>query len=330
MDRRTLLAVGTPLLDTLYGADYAFLRRHGLAPGSSNFVDAQALADIEETVRTPPVLEAAGDNARNMAEGFAILERARGREPPSVAYAGRLGPDRDGGLFEESLRAVGVEPLLEKLAPRTGRILCFITPDKQRTFAVYLGQSEEYAPAERLPTAEWLYVSSISALCKGRLSATCLELIRRQKGAEGGDGQEGGPGLVALSMESPGMLAAHREKAVALAGQADVLFMNEEEAVALGLGMEAIAHLAPVVFLKRGAGGSTVYERGRRSGDVPARPIQHLIDTTGAGDAYAAGAVWGLSRGKGALESARIGSELGAAVVQKLGAGLPPHFELAR
>jgi fructokinase len=131
---------------------------------------------------------------------------------------------------------------------------------------------------------------------------------------------------IAISLESPAMLEKNRQKALEIAKYADVLFLNDEEMKAIGVNEKTICNLAPLVYLKKGKDGSAVFSSGSKLADIPPYPAK-VIDTTGAGDAYAAGVLWALNNTKSEIEAGVIGSKLAAAVISKFGAGLTDNLQ---
>ena len=198
-----------------------------------------------------------------------------------------------------------------------------VTPDKQRTFCADLGVSTSYDDPNSMAAknARMLYVSSITLCADHPASRACraaMEMFRK-------DGKR-----IALALESPPMVGKNRAHLLFLAKRyASALFLNEDEAVALfgaNSGEEAEKKLASLmpnvpVYLKRGGRGSTLYLHGRAH-KIDAMKAK-VLDTTGAGDAYCAGTLYGLARGYTPLSSAKIGCYLATKVVAKMGAGIP-------
>jgi sugar/nucleoside kinase (ribokinase family) len=194
-----------------------------------------------------------------------------------------------------------------------------VTPDGQRTFCADLGASTRCAKFEAIAASEAriLYVSSITLIGESsaaRLAARYMEAFRKAKKR------------VALSIENPPMVAHHRDFLLSMVKKyADVLFLNEDEAEALlGAGAEwKLLLLKPKIpiYLKKGATGSALFLSCRK---YPVEPLKAKVkDTTGAGDAYAAGALYGICRGYSFLSSGKIGTYLATKVVEKFGAGIP-------
>ena len=316
-----LFALGTPVMDGFAQVDGAFLAAHKLVPGSSNFMNEAQLATLEKALAGRMLRWDPGDNARNVCESFARLQSFEKKKADEygVAYAGTLGNDQTGDRFLQMLKSAQITPLMQYVNGASGRILALITPDGQRTFAVSLGVSEQYKMPADLPKAKYFFIASITALTPGPISRVAWQMAEQMR-------RQGTKIIIAL--ESPSMLGKYKERAKELAAKADTLFLNEEEMKALGLDEQALAKLAPLVFLKRGQNGSTIFSDGSKLADVPIHPAKKVVDTTGAGDNYAAGVIWGLCSGKDAISSAKIGSRLGAAAVEKYGASLPNDFRL--
>lgn len=319
MEGLKLLGLGTPVLDLFAEVDAAFLKKWGLTAGSTNFVAYEKLQTLKQALGPMLFLEQAGDNARNVCDAFARLEKTAGVARPAVAYSGAVGRDETARMIRRSLHEAGVRALLDEMPGQTGEIICLITPDKQRTFAAHLGVGEEFWGGVEFPEANFFFVTSISALCEKPIArAAGLRMDRCVN--------ENRP--LAISLESPKMLGGMRAEALKLAQRADLLFFNEDEMKALGLSEEEAGRLAELVFIKKGARGSSVYEGGQKAADVKAARVEKVVDTTGAGDAYAAGALWALSRGQNAAGAARAGSALAGTAIGTVGSRLPSRLAL--
>ncbi len=324
-----LFAIGTPLIDRFAQADDSFLLAHHLARGSSNYLDDAGLIEVERALRGRIRAEYPGDNARNVCEGFLTLAKenatavlGKGKRTDAAApkifaasfrvgYCGKIARDAPGRLFERNLEKIGARSFLQYgQTGQTGRITCLISPDKERTFAVYLGASSDAADISGLPSARFVFCTSITLMTSGAIRQSALDYVRRAK-------KEGSK--IALSLESPAMLGADRQKALGICRLADILFLNEDEAGAIGFSQDDVASLAPLVFLKKGKNGSLVFKGSRMLLSMPAQQVKKVADTTGAGDAYAAGALWALSNGRDEKEAALAGSRLAARIIQRVG-----------
>ncbi len=353
-----LFAIGTPVVDRFAQVGDSFLSKFRLVRGSTNFIKEEELAAIEAALAGKITTQYPGDNARNVCEGFLTLAKEGKKSslggasspsaPARVGYAGKIAHDGLGRIFEQNLLRVGADGFLEyDEKSKTGRISCLISPDKERTFAAYLGASSNALDIDRLPGAKMVFCTSITLLTGGAIAKCAREYIERAK-------KEGS--LMALSLESPAMLAANRESALRLCRLADVLFLNEDEAAAIGVlhggekeagrpapfagaekeagnpasvgGKNAeapkgpqweVGKLAKLVFLKKGKEGSIVFKDGKMLLSMPAQQVEKVADTTGAGDAYAAGALWALASGYDEKGAALEGSKLSARIIQQVG-----------
>ncbi|MCX8197887.1 MAG: adenosine kinase [Candidatus Micrarchaeota archaeon] len=307
-----LFALGTPVIDIFAKAEESALRKLCLEKGATNFFPRSKLAEIESMIRGKIMHKYPGDNARNVCEGFSALGGFAG-------FQGTVGSDPDGAFFESNLAECGIASFLSRKKGQTGRIIALVTPDGQRTFCAHLGVSESCSQPQRLAlrNSKIFFLTSITLCCSGPVS----KLARKYLEAAKKEGKK-----VAISVENAPMARKRKGEILpAIRKYADVLFMNEEEAEALfGAGAEKKMRLLKPeipVYLKRGAGGSRLFLQGRQH--KIAALSARVIDTTGAGDAYAAGVLYGLSRGYTALGSAKIGCMLATKVVQKVGAGIP-------
>ncbi len=311
-----LFAMGTPAIDLFARVSERELSALRVAKGATNFFSARELAAIERRLGRKIAYRYPGDNARNVCEGFAALGGFCG-------FAGTVGDDKAGALFAANLSECGIGNFLQEKRGATGKIIALVTPDKQRTFCAYLGVSADYDEEDDIASenARMLYVSSIT-LCgdhaASRACRSCMEKFRKA-------GKR-----IAIALESPPMVEKNRVQLLFLAKRyASALFLNDDEAAAL-LGSAAgkktekkLAALMPdvPVYLKRGEHGSTLFLHNRAH-HVMAMKAK-VLDTTGAGDAYAAGTLYGLARGYTPLSSAKIGCYLATKVVEKMGAGIP-------
>jgi sugar/nucleoside kinase (ribokinase family) len=307
-----LFALGTPVMDVFAKVDDSELSRLGLHKGATNFRKASELAAIEKMLGRRIIYRYPGDNARNVCEGFSALSGFCG-------FAGAVGNDKSGAAFGSNLQECNISGFLQEKRGSTGKILALVTPDGQRTFCADLGVSTACAKLERaaVKNSRMLYLSTITLVGKTMVAALARRYLETFRKA----GKR-----IAISIENPPQVAHHRAYMLTLVKRyADVLFMNEDEAAALlgsGFGGKLFLLKPKIpIYLKRGAKGSILFHGCRRQ-FIPAQ-IAHAIDTTGAGDAYCAGTLYGLSRGYTPLSSGKIGCYLATKVVGKMGAGIP-------
>jgi len=306
-----IFGIGTALVDYFIKSDDAFLAKNGLIKGASNFMPREKIDELHSKVSGSIFTCLPGDNARNTCEGVCFLGG-------KSAYASNIAEDGAGKIFEDSLRAQRLDSFLEKKQGHTGKILAFITPDYERTFAVDMGNGRDYdaLPSEGIKNSNFLHLASTMFLTNGKMAKSAHDAIEFAKENKV---------RVSLSLESPPIINQNKDELHKIVPRADILFANEEELEAL-IGSrddEAALDLAEemdIVCLKRGIRGSTIFSCGERF-SIPCYSVK-VVDTTGAGDFYAAGVLFGLSRGKSVEEAGHLGAKLAGKVVERFGATL--------
>ena len=313
MDTRLdVVTIGHAIVDVLASADEAVLEHLGLTKGIMALVDSEAAESLYHEMG--PAVELSGGSAANTAAGIAALG---GR----AAFVGKVRDDQLGEVFAHDITAVGVSfatPAATE-GPATARSLIFVTADGERTMNTYLGAAAGLSAgdidADLIARAHLTYL-------EGYMwdPPDAIEALRAAIAAARGARRQ-----VAFSLSDPFCVARHRGEFVELIeGDVDVLFANEEEIVALfevASFDEAVACLAErplVAALTRGPRGSVVV-RGNEVDVVDAQPVAEVVDTTGAGDLYAAGFLYGLTQGRDLAECARLGGRSAAEVIGHFG-----------
>lgn len=306
-----VFGIGTAVVDYFTRSTDDFLKKNGLTKGATNYIPREKLDKLHAELSESIFACFPGDNARNMCEGVSFLGG-------KSAYAGRIAEDKGGEIFENSLREQNIDSFLEKKSGNTGKIIAFITPDFQRTFAADLGNGVEYdaLPAKGLKDSNFLYLTSITLLKKGRISKSVRDAMKfaKENGAH-----------ISISLENPPMINENKNDLLKIISGSDILLANEEELKALvgskdEKSARMLAEKIPTIYIKKGKNGSVVFSRGERF-VIPAYPAK-VVDTTGAGDFYAAGVLLGLSRGQSAEVAGHQGAKLAAKVIEKFGATL--------
>lgn len=318
--RFDLIGVGNAIVDVVAPCADDFLSRHAMRKGGMALVDADAAERLYAAM--PPGEESSGGSAANTCAVAAGLG-AR------VAYLGKVADDRLGEAFRRDIEAAGVHHPTAPLrggAP-TARCLILVTPDGQRTMNTFLGASIAFAPED---VDEALIADAAVVYLEGYLfdPPQAREAFRRAAAAARAAGRR-----VALSLSDPFCVDRHRAAfRDFVRGHVDILFANEVEACSLYEANEfedAARHAAAEVelaVLTRGEAGSVVL-RGAERVDVPAAPAR-LVDTTGAGDAYAAGFLAALAAGRDPAACGRLGGLAAAEVIGHYGAR--PKADLRR
>ena len=313
-----VVVLGSAIVDVLATAADDDLDRLGLVKGSMALVDLERAAGVYEAMG--PATEMSGGSGANTAVGVAALGGRAG-------YIGKVADDDMGTVFLHDIRAAGV--VLGRSAPvaadpgaelATGRCLVFVTPDGERTMATHLGAASTLGPAD---VDEDLVARAQVVYLEGYLwdlGPAKAALRRAMEVAHGADA------LVALSLSDPFCVQRHRPEFLELLrDHVDVLFANEEEAVMLfGTdGFEAAADAAAetgvLAALTRGDAGSVVVTPAGLMA-VAAEPVVQVVDTTGAGDLFAAGFLHGLTTGREPADAARLGGICAAEVISHMGA----------
>jgi sugar/nucleoside kinase (ribokinase family) len=305
-----VLGLGNAIVDVLARVDDAFLERHGLVKGSMALIDAQAA----ETLYAP--MDSAVE--RSAANTMAAVASLGGR----AAYVGRVRDDALGRVFTEDIRATGVtfETRPARAGPSTARSMVLVTPDAQRTMQTYLGASAELGPEdldrEQIAAAGIVFLEGYLWDPEPARGALLLAArIAREAGRR-----------VALTLSDRFCVERHLDELRAFVdGSVDVLFANEVEALALtgtasfDGAAAALRGRCPIAVITRSEKGSIILH-GSDTIELRAERPTALVDTTGAGDLYAGGFLFGLSEGRDLPTCGRIGSIAAAEVISHVGA----------
>ncbi len=309
-----VLGVGNAIVDVLAKTNDAFLESRGIAKGGMSLIDEQRATELYAEMG-PDTECVSGGSAANTMAGLASLGAHCG-------YLGLVRSDALGDVFTHDMRAEGIvfrTPPAEQ-GPSTARCLIFVTPDAQRTMNTFLGACVEFGPNE---VDEDLVQRSKYTYLEGYLWDRPLAKEAFLKAAQvaRGSGRK-----VALSLSDGFCVERHRESFLELVhGHVDVLFGNEAEIKALyhtSSFDEAARHVrgqADVVALTRGPAGSVLFN-GAEEIEIEAAPVSAVVDTTGAGDQYAAGVLHGLARGAPLRVAGRRGALAAAEVISHFGA----------
>ncbi len=308
-----VLGIGNAIVDVLTQADDAFLVAERLPKGGMTLIDgarAEALYDD-----MGPATEVSGGSAANTLAGLASLG-GRG------AFIGKVRNDQLGGIFRHDIRAAGVafETPPATDGPPTARCLIIVTPDAQRTMGTFLGACVELGPED---IDEELVGSAQVTYLEGYLwdPPRAKQAFVKAAEAAHGAGRE-----VALSLSDPFCVDRHRADFRDLVdGHVDILFANESEICALyevegfDQALQEVRGRCKLAVLTRSEKGSVILSDGEVH-VVDAEPVAHVVDTTGAGDLYAAGFLHGYTQGRGLYDCGRMGAIAAAEVISHYGA----------
>lgn len=308
-----VVGIGNAIVDVLAQSDEAFLESQGLAKGAMTLIDsarAEALYDA-----MGPGVEVSGGSAANTMAGIASLG-GKG------AFIGKVRNDQLGGIFQHDIRAGGVafNTPFASSGPPSARCLILVTPDAQRTMATYLGASVEL-------TADDLDRDAIEhakvTYLEGYLwdAPAAKEAFVQAAGLSHKAGKK-----VALSLSDAFCVDRHRDSFLDLvSGHVDLLFANEVELCSLfqvdnfDAALQEVRGHCEIAALTRSEKGSVVLVDGEIH-VVDAVPVEQVVDTTGAGDLYAAGFLYGYTQGKSFYDCGRIGALAAAEVISHYGA----------
>jgi len=310
-----VVALGSAIVDVLATAQDTDLEARGLVKGTMALVDAVRADELYAGMG--PAVEASGGSAANTVAGVASFGG-------TAAFIGKVRDDQLGAVFAHDIRAVGVSFATEAATtgPATARCLVFVTEDAQRTMTTYLGAATGLGPGDVdtgvVAAARYTYL-------EGYLwdPPEAIEALRTAMSAASDAGRQ-----VALSLSDPFCVDRHRKDFLGLVDDhVDVLFANEVEIMSLfevSSLPEAIDEVqrrgrCGLAAITLGALGSTIVTPDATI-DCPASPVEHVVDTTGAGDLYAAGFLHGLASGAGLMRCAELGSLAAAEVISHLGA----------
>ena len=317
-----VVGIGNAIVDIIDDTDDAFLERHGMAKGGMALIDEAQAEAIYAAMG--PAIELSGGSAGNTIAGLASFGAACG-------YIGKVRDDQLGAVFRHDITAAGVRfttPAATE-GPATARCLILVTPDAQRTMNTFLGACVNLTPddidAELIASARITYL-------EGYLydPPHAQEAFRKAASIARGAGRK-----VALSLSDSFCVERHRDAFLDLMRNVDVLFANEAEITALFQtdfdgAVRAVGGRTGLAAITRGPAGSVVVAGGEVIA-VPAAPVARVVDTTGAGDLYAAGFLRGLTTARALADCARLGHIAAAEVIGHYG-GRPetPLAELVK
>jgi sugar/nucleoside kinase (ribokinase family) len=308
-----VVGIGNAIVDVIAHAEDEFLALEGLVKGTMTLIDADRAHALYRMMG--PAIEASGGSAGNTMAGIASLGG-------TGAYIGKVRDDFLGQVFRHDITAIGVrfDTPAATDGPGTARCLILVTPDGQRTMNTYLGACVEFGPADIDPdvvgAARITYLegylfdppSAQEAFCK---AAAIAHAAGHQ---------------VALSLSDPFCVERHRGGFRDLVdGHVDILFANEAEICSLyetddfGAAAAAVRGHVETAVLTRSAAGSVIVVPGAEH-RIAAAPVPRVVDTTGAGDLYASGFLYGLTRGLPLPICGEIGSLCAAEIISHFGA----------
>jgi sugar/nucleoside kinase (ribokinase family) len=312
--RLDVLCIGNAIVDVIAATDDDFLAAEGLDKGAMRLIDADEATRLYG--RMGPGREISGGSAGNTAAGVAMLGGRAG-------FVGQVAADQLGEVYRHDIASLGIEfttPALEGDIP-TARSLVLVTPDAQRTMNTFLGAAQLLTPdaidEAQVKRSAILYLEGY--LWDPETPRAAMERAIDLAHSAGGK--------VAFTLSDAFCVERHRDGFNQLidSGRLDILFANEAEILSLtgeadfDSAVAAAAGRVPVLVVTRSEKGAVAVEGGDRV-DVPAEPVAEIVDTTGAGDLFAAGFLTGLSQGRSNRDSLRMGAIAAAEVISHYGA----------
>jgi sugar/nucleoside kinase (ribokinase family) len=307
-----VVGIGNAIVDVMAPADDAFLIQNSMSKGTMTLVDEQRAAEIYAAMGS--TVTASGGSAANTIAGIASLGGRTG-------FIGKIRDDELGAAFRHDITTNGT---VFRTAPATdgatARCLVLVTPDSQRTMNTFLGASGSLAPedidAELIAAARVVYLEGYlydapSAQQAFHAAADAAHAAHRS---------------VALTLSDPFCVQRHRAAFLELIERhVDVLFANHVELLALFKtenlehALERIREIAGIAAVTLGADGSVVVA-GSETIEVQAAPVETIVDSTGAGDSYAAGFLFGMTRDASLFDCGRLGSVAASEILTHFGA----------
>ena len=310
--RFDVTAIGNAIVDVLARADDALLTKHNLAKGAMSLIDTETAERLYGIMG--PGTERSGGSAGNTA---AVIAGLGGR----VAYIGKVANDQLGEVFTHDIRAIGVTydttPLKGGLP--TARCLIFVTPDAQRTMQTYLGATTQLGPED--VNMDYITSSKVVYLEGYLWDQPRAKTAMREAAIRAHDAGV----KVSLTLSDAFCVARFRDEFLDLAEKhVDILFANESEILSLYQvqrfddALQHVRHHCEIAALTRSEKGSVIL-----SGDevhvIDAEKGVKVVDTTGAGDAYAGGFLYGYTQGYDLATCGRLGGVMAAEVISHMG-----------
>ncbi len=308
-----VVGIGNALVDVLSRTDDSFLETHAIPKGSMTLIDEARALQLYDAMG--PAVEVSGGSAGNTAAGIASLGG-------QAAFFGKVRDDQLGAIFSHDIRATGVtfDTRPATSGPATGRSMILVTPDAARSMNTFLGAAVDFAPEDiieaQVEAAQVTYM-------EGYLwdSPTAKQAFLRAARVAHAAGRK-----VSLTLSDPFLVDRYKDQLKDFVEKhIDIVFANEEEVCSLfdapnfDAALQAVRQHCDVAALTRGEKGGVIVS-GEEVHVVDAAPVAEVVDTTGAGDLYAAGFLYGITHGHSLYDSGRIGALAAAEVISHVGA----------
>ena len=310
--RFDVTAIGNAIVDVIAQAEDSLLAQHNLPKGAMNLIDAETAHKLYAIMG--PGKEASGGSAGNTIAGIAALGG-------KTAYIGKVAADQLGEVFTHDIRAVGVtydtKPLVDGLP--TARSLIFVTPDAQRTMQTFLGATTQLGPEDvnmdYIISSKVLYLEGyLWDQPRAKKAMREAAIIAQQADVK-----------VSLTLSDAFCVARFRDEFLDLAEKhVDILFANESEILSLyqtdnfDTALQQVRKHCEIAALTRSEKGSVIIN-GNEVHIIDAVKGVKVVDTTGAGDAYAAGFLYAYTQGRDLATCGKLGGAMAAKVISHFG-----------
>jgi len=313
MSQFDVLCIGNAIVDIIARSEDSFLHENGIIKGAMNLIDADRAKLLYE--RMGPAIEASGGSAGNTAAGIASFG---GRS----AFFGKVANDQLGAIYAHDIRAQGVHFQTKPLEnePPTARSMIFVTPDGERSMNTYLGACVELGPTD---IEEDVVAKSSITYFEGYLwdPPHAKEAIRLAAGIAHANGNR-----TAITLSDSFCVDRYRGEFLDLmrSGTVDIVFANSDELAALyqtddfEAACKMVAQDCSIAAVTRSENGSVILKGDERV-EIAAIPVEEVVDTTGAGDLYAAGFLHGLAQDCSLEVCGKLGSLAAGLVIQQIG-----------
>lgn len=313
MSRFDVLTIGNAIVDVISTSDDAFLEQNGIIKGAMNLIDGERAELLYS--KMGPALETSGGSAGNTAAGVASFGG-------KAAFFGKVANDQLGAIFAHDLRSLGVHyqtAMLEN-GPATARCMIFVTPDSQRSLNTYLGACVEFGPEDIevdvvANTKVTYFEGYLWDPPRAKDAMLYAAKIAHEHGRE-----------MAITLSDSFCVGRYREEFLELmrSKTVDIVFANEHEALSLyetedlELALSSLAKECSLAAVTLGEKGAVIL-KGEERVYVDAIAIEELRDTTGAGDLFASGFLYGYTQGRSLEECGKLGCLAAGIVIQQIG-----------
>jgi len=312
--RFDICGMGNPLVDILVNIDEDFLQKHGLNKGIMHLIDWERREHLLELMREKDIIMEAGGSCPNTLAALGLLGLR-------VALMGKIGDDDLGKVFEEKITAKHVHSYLKKCKEKTGTSIVMITPDKERTMNTHLSACREYGeddlPMEVIESSRFFYFTGYMWDTETQKAAVKKAIQRaRESGLQ-----------IIFDTADPFAVERYREDFLSLISHSvDIVVANAQEAQILTgehieKGVKNLGTHARISVVKNGAENTHIFSDGMHI-KVPSFHTD-VKDTTGAGDAFSAGFIYGLIKGYSLRTCGKIASFIASKTIEKIGAQAP-------